>query len=124
MPIQCPNTVKSSLIRIVDDPSKLISSGQHDVAFLSAHDLIHITNSIRINRPCQRRLTYRNFRNFNEEKFISEVRNVDWNVLMIADSISNKVEIFNSMVLGCLDRHVFVQQHVIKSSLLLGLLLV
>ena len=58
---------------IIDDAEKLISYGQHDVSFLSAHDLIYVEYDLRIKRVHDRCVWVRDFRSFDSERFLDEL---------------------------------------------------
>lgn len=66
---------------IIDDHSKLIDFGQQAVKFLSAHDLIFIKYRIKIQRCSSRQIVCRDYREFNELEFLSELRCHDWSSL-------------------------------------------
>lgn len=101
---------------IIDDADKLINHGQIAVPFLSAQDLIYITYNINITRRSQRLTTCRNFKNFKEQDFLSEVGECDWADLMSSDCLANEVQIFiNDRLLNCLNNHAPLKQICFKN---------
>ncbi|KMQ92760.1 reverse transcriptase-9 [Lasius niger] len=62
---------------IIDDSDKLIEYGQHEVSFLSAHDLIHIKYGVRVERRPGRFITCRDWGNLNEEAFLFDISEND-----------------------------------------------
>lgn len=80
------------------------------VPFLSAHDLISITYKIGIKRSPPRSILCRNFRNFNEQSFLSDIGEYDWTDLTSSNNIEEKVDIFNNKVLDHLNRHAPLQR--------------
>ncbi|KYN30724.1 hypothetical protein ALC56_14968 [Trachymyrmex septentrionalis] len=96
---------------IIDDSIKLVSlASQHDMAFLSAHDLISIRYKIKIQRRSDRLVMCRNFKYFNEEIFLSEVQSLDWSSLFQASSIKRKIDILNSRLFACYNKHALLQR--------------
>lgn len=59
---------------IIDDSSKLIEFDKHSVAFLSAHILIHINYDIKLERTQCRSIICRNFKQYNDEDFLSDLQ--------------------------------------------------
>lgn len=90
---------------IIDDSDKLIEYGQHEVAFLSAHDLIHIKYGMGVERRSGRFTTSRDWCNLNEEAFLSDIREINWTSLFTSSCIDKKIEIFNSKLLDLLNQH-------------------
>ncbi|XP_024880747.1 uncharacterized protein LOC112460309 [Temnothorax curvispinosus] len=90
---------------IVDDADKLISYGQCDACFLSAHDLISIKYRVRIERHLRREIVVRDFRSFDIDDFLNDLRGYDWNVLYQADNIDSKVLFLSDALTECYDRH-------------------
>lgn len=58
---------------IIDDRSKLISHKQHDVSFLSAHDLIGLTYDVKIRRNVHKTVTIKDLRDFKEDNLIDDL---------------------------------------------------
>ncbi|KMQ84053.1 reverse transcriptase-9 [Lasius niger] len=90
---------------IIDDSDKLVDYGQHEVALLSAHDLVYIKYGVRVERRLGRCVVCRDWRNFDETAFHSDIRDIDWTSLFTSCSMDEKIEIFNSKLLGILDSH-------------------
>lgn len=80
---------------IIDDNEKLREHGQHDVPFLSAHDLIFIRYGVRVERKCVRMVTCRDWREFNAARFQTEVEEMDWTDLIATNNLDEKIKIFN-----------------------------
>lgn len=95
---------------IIDDAGKLINSDKKAVPFLSAHDLIEIIYNIKIERRFERLVLCRDFKNFQEQDFYTEVSQIDWTDLMTSECIDCKVQILNDKLLECLDRHAPLKQ--------------
>ena len=90
---------------IMDDADKLTDYGKMGVSFLSAHDLIYVTYDINITRRMSRLVSCRDFKNFKEDDFLSEVGECDWSDLISSECIDSKVQIFNDRLLKCVDKH-------------------
>lgn len=89
---------------IVDSPDALVSSGQQDVSFLSAHDLIYVVLDVGIGEESSN-ITHRNFKNFCKDSFLDDLRRADWSPFFCSNNIDSKVEYMNFVVTACLDRH-------------------
>lgn len=100
---------------IVDDNNNLLDYGQLAVPFLSAHDLINITYDIKIKRRTNRTVMCKNFKYFDEQKFVSEVDGLDWTEVMTENCIDEKVKTFNNNLIGCLDKHAPLQRVCFKN---------
>lgn len=90
---------------IIDDADKLISLRQHDVCFLSNHDLINITYKIKIERHPSRTISVRDFRSFSVDNFRNELSSYDWNSLLLAQDVNAKIDILNNFLLRCYNSH-------------------
>ncbi|XP_011860079.1 PREDICTED: RNA-directed DNA polymerase from mobile element jockey-like [Vollenhovia emeryi] len=88
---------------IVDDSDKVVSYGQHDVSFLSSHDLIHITYKIKVDRTQAKDIWARDFRTFDVGEFTRDLLAKNWNRFYEVDSVDHKVELFNSFLLESFD---------------------
>lgn len=100
---------------IIDDENKLNSFGKTPVPFLSAHDLIHITYKINIIRRQPRTLLCNNLKNFNEQNFLKELKEFDWTEVILANSIDDKVDIFNNTIISHFNKHAPLQRILFKN---------
>ncbi|XP_011158078.1 uncharacterized protein LOC105194715 [Solenopsis invicta] len=114
VPYQTTHHLKASStllnLRIIDDASKLTAFGQHGVAFLFAHDLIFIKYNIKIRRRINTTINCRNYENFNEVDFLSEIQDIDWTQVWNSDCINRKVEVLNARLLECYNKHAPLQR--------------
>ncbi|XP_077282590.1 uncharacterized protein LOC143908706, partial [Temnothorax americanus] len=90
---------------IIDDADKLISYEQSDVCFLSAHDLISISYSVKVARRSSRNISVRDFRFFDINNFLNDLEEYDWGALYQDDDIDSKVMLLNAALIECYDRH-------------------
>lgn len=90
---------------IIDDEDKLLEFGQHDVAFLSAHDLIYIKYKIKIKGHRDRQFVCRDMRNFDVNCFLTDVYNINWEGLLCSDCLDEKISIFNAKILDVYNLH-------------------
>ncbi|KMQ86405.1 ubiquitin-activating enzyme e1 [Lasius niger] len=79
--------------------------GQHDIAFLSAHDLIYIKYGVRVERRLGRCVICRDWRNFDETALLANIRDLDWTSLLAFCCMDEKIEIFTSKLLDIFDTH-------------------
>ena len=61
-----------------------------------------------------RTITTRSFKNFNQEPFLDDLGNLDWSPMLKSTNVDEAAEIFNSNVLGVLDKHAPVVQRRIR----------
>lgn len=102
-------------LRIIDDSDKLIEYGQHEVAFLSAHDLIYIKYGLRVERRQGRCVICRDCRSFDETTLLSDIQDLDWTDLLISCSMDEKIAIFNSKLLDILNSHAPLKRRYFKN---------
>jgi len=87
----------------VDDAEKLISFGQRDVSFLSAHDLVFIEYNVSVERNTSKQVTARDYRNFDHDRFMHDLSVRCWGSIAETDCLDSKTEIFNSLLTQTLD---------------------
>lgn len=75
------------------------------MAVLSAHDLIHITYKIKTERRNKREITCRDFRHFNDSEFLFDFERQDWLRVFSKECIDRKVDLLNSALLECINKH-------------------
>ncbi|XP_077277027.1 uncharacterized protein LOC143905467 [Temnothorax americanus] len=90
---------------IIDDLDKLVTYGQQEACYLSAHDLVDIAYKVKVERLQRRHITARDFRSFNPETFWNELAECDWSSVFTAEDIDSKVSILNDYLLECFDKH-------------------
>ncbi|XP_071631879.1 uncharacterized protein [Temnothorax longispinosus] len=90
---------------IIDDLDKLVTYGQQEACYLSAHDLVDITYKVKVERFQRRHITARDFRSFNPETFWNKLAEYDWSSVFTAEDIDSKVSILNDYFLECFDKH-------------------
>jgi len=84
----------------IDDANKLICHEQHDICFLSAHDLISINYNIKIERILRRALHVCDFRSFNLQDFLGKLEFMNWEKLFQTVDVDDKIKIFNNSLLN------------------------
>lgn len=90
---------------IIDDANKLVNHEQRDICFLSAHDLIGITYNIKIERVPRRPVCVRDFQTFEVDDFLDDLDKKEWNDLYQTTNVDVKVQIFNEVLINCLNKH-------------------
>lgn len=76
---------------IIYDQDKLLSFGQKDISFLSAHEFITISY-IKIMRQCKRTINVRDFRTFNTDYFLYDLYGSNLDALFEADNIDTRLK--------------------------------
>ena len=72
---------------------------------ISDHSLVFLRREkTKINRQ-PRTITTRSFKNFNQEAFLDDLGNLDWSDMLTSENVDEAADIFNTNVLGVLDRH-------------------
>lgn len=89
----------------VDDRDRVLDFGQCDVNFLSAHDLIYVKYDIKIQRLQNRGIHCRDLTKFDKDIFLSEINELEWEQVMTADNIDDKVSIFTSFLYCSYNKH-------------------
>ncbi|XP_029678541.1 uncharacterized protein LOC115244754 [Formica exsecta] len=100
---------------IADDPGNIKEYGQHEVPFLSAHDLIYIKYGIKLQRRNGRHVICRDYRGFDETRFLSDIDCLNWTELLNSGDIDVKIRIFNSHLLTCYNRHVPLRERYFRN---------
>ncbi|XP_026326195.1 uncharacterized protein LOC113234888 [Hyposmocoma kahamanoa] len=91
---------------IVSSTSHVTAHGQLPAEAFSYHDLIYLSYRIRCPKPKPRVVMQRSFRNFDEERFMLDLNGIiDWDAVLRAPTIDQKMEIFNSILIQLYDIH-------------------
>lgn len=88
---------------IVDNKNKIMGYGQHDVNFLSAHDLIYIKYNIKIDRVVKRFRLCRDYTKLDKERLADELAAVCWDPVLREIDMEKKVDLFNKLLTACFD---------------------
>ena len=59
-------------------------------------------------------ITYRSFKNFDENNFINDMHGVPWETIEYFNEINEIVEVWNNMVLESVNKHAPLKSHCIK----------
>ncbi|KAK3912816.1 LINE-1 retrotransposable element ORF2 protein, partial [Frankliniella fusca] len=87
----------------------LIRFGQTPASGFSAHDLIYAVFNLSVPRPTNLTFSYRNLNAINVENLISDVEHAPWSDMYYESDIEIKLDCFNSIILGLLDKHAPIQ---------------
>ena len=72
---------------------------------VSDHSAPYVCVNARVTRFLPRYKYIRNERNYNEVSFVEDVKNIPMNIVYGVDDPDEKLELFNTMFLNCLERH-------------------
>ena len=61
-------------------------------------------------------ITYRSFKNFVEEQFLSDLRCVPWEILEHFDNVEYIVSVWNTLFLEILDKYAPIKSHRVKKK--------
>ena len=62
-------------------------------------------------------ITYRSFRNFEENRFLNDLYSVPWEIIEQFDNLDDIVSSWNALLLEVLDRHAPIRHHRIKKNI-------
>jgi len=98
-----------------DNPQNIIWTSVPKIG-LSDHYPIFCSRKInfKINKSNHHYITYRSFKTFNEENFLSDLNNVDWNILLDCSDVNETLQSFIETFLAVVDKHVPLRKHRIK----------
>ena len=57
-------------------------------------------------------ISYRSFKNFNENKFIDDLKSTPWDTVKIFDDVNDFVETWSSLFSDIVDKHLPLRKHV------------
>ena len=83
---------------------------------LSDHFPVFFTRKMHIQPPKKNHFTisYRSFKNFDEERFIEDLQSVPWDTIKLFDDTDDIMEAWLDLFLQVVDKHVPVKQHRVK----------
>jgi exonuclease III len=90
---------------IVSDSVHVNNSGQVPVPEISKHDLIFVTLSLRAPKPPPKFVTFRNFRHTDMDRLKREADDLQWDGVLEATGIDEKVQKLNNIIIEFFDRH-------------------
>ena len=56
-------------------------------------------------------ISYRSFKNFDENKFIDDLKSTPWDILKVFDDVNDIVEIWSSLFSDIVDKHLPLRKH-------------
>ena len=59
-------------------------------------------------------ISYRSFKNFDENKFIDELQSTPWDIIKVFDDVNDIVETWSSLFCDIVDKHLPLRQHRVK----------
>ena len=94
-------------LMLLNNPDNLKQWGVADIPGISDHHMIYMTYAVRKPKFKPKIITKRDFSNFSEENFLTEVRYIQWdNIYTCRDGeIDKKVKIFEETFLAVINKH-------------------
>lgn len=80
------------------------------------HKLTYVVYKKLKNKSPPRIITYRCYKNFNQEEFLKEFNKIDWTFLLNDVFTDNQMEIFEKITVGLIDKHVPIKRKIIKGN--------
>ncbi|CAH2220906.1 jg13461 [Pararge aegeria aegeria] len=101
-----PNCTPSKLdLMITSRAEHVVTHGQFSADAFSYHDLIYLSYKIRPPKVKPTVVMRRSFKNFNNDCFMSDLNNINWDSILGANTADDKISIFNSILTELLDKH-------------------
>ncbi len=88
----------------VNNYHHIIDSGVLDPS-LSDHSLIYCIAKAGVPTLPPRTIEYRSYRNYSQSAFVNDLKNVDWNIIDIQESVNDAVELWEKLFTDIADRH-------------------
>lgn len=92
-------------LMITNNPNKILIHGQTSAPGLSGHDFIYLAYSLRCPKAKHRFISYRDFKNFDSNKFTIDASNTPWHLIQTIDDIDNKVKLLNELLIVLYNKH-------------------
>jgi len=98
-----------------DNPQNIIWTSVPKLS-LSDHYPIFCSRKVNTKNTKKSHLTikYRSFKNFNEENFLSDLNNINWNTLHTISDVNETLKVFMDSFVSVIDKHVPVRNHRVK----------
>lgn len=90
---------------IVSSLDRVSAHGQLSAEGFSYHDLLYLSYKIRPPKVKPTIVMRRSFKSFNNDNFLTDLNLIDWDVVLNASSLEDKVNIFNSILTELFDVH-------------------
>ncbi|CAH2090128.1 unnamed protein product [Euphydryas editha] len=90
---------------LVSSVSHVENHGQLPAEGFSYHDLLFLSYKIRPPKEKPTTVMRRNFSNFNNTDFLQDLNELDWDAIYTAETIEEKLRIFNNHLLQLFDTH-------------------
>ncbi|KAK3920349.1 LINE-1 reverse transcriptase-like protein [Frankliniella fusca] len=97
-------------------PEQLLTYGQTPAAGFSAHDCIFAIFDLSVPSHVKQKITFRNFKRICVESLLVDVEQAPWSQVYKESSIDNKVNEFNMILEGLMDRHAPEQNKIMKEN--------
>lgn len=105
-PTRVTSTTASLLDPIFVSSSEMISkSGLINCDAISDHHLVFCDLIFKNRKLLDKIITFRDFKNFNNDRFANDLHNLPWHTIIEASDIDNKVAIFNDMIINLFNVH-------------------
>lgn len=92
-------------LMIVSSTEHVAICGQISAEAFSYHDLVYLSYKIRPPKVKPTVVMRRSFNNMDNEKFMRDLNNIDWNCIFSALTVNDKLNIFNSLLIELFDIH-------------------
>ena len=115
-PTRVTETTKSVLdLVIVNDASKVISSGVHDIC-IADHKLVYLKYTLKRSKSKPKIITVKNYKRLDEKAFKNDIENAPWWVCTTFDDIDDMTWCWSKMYESIVDVHIKKRRAKIRSD--------
>ena len=110
--------LSKTLIDVIfsNDPSRIILTGVAHIG-ISYHSLVYAVRKIAIpTKNTHKYVTTRSFKNFNAESFISDLKEVPWNILSHCNTSDEMLEIWQELFTSIADVHAPIRSRRVRNK--------
>lgn len=105
-PTRITGTSQSSIDVIFSNCKDLIiSSGTVNADLISDHHLVYCTVNLCLPKTTPKMVTYRSFKNFNNESFLCDLQSIPWNDIFYLNDLEEKIKFLSTNILYIFDKH-------------------
>lgn len=106
----------ATLIDLICTDANVLRSEIDHVPELGGHAMVFVELNLKIPIPAPRTVFFRSLKKIDLKQFNWDLLSVDWECILVQDSIEDKVRLFNNFLIELFDVHAPVRKHVFKES--------
>ncbi|CAG4930029.1 unnamed protein product [Colias eurytheme] len=119
LPLNATHTVpncRPSLLDLIliSSPTYVVKHGQCAADAFSNHDLLYLSYRLRLPKLKHRILMQRSFGGMDLDRLRNDAANIDWNAILKAHTVEEKVSVFSNFIINLYDVHAPIKPVKIK----------